>query len=249
MMPGNPVVGSTVLRRPAIQSPNFVQSPLAGWAINADGTAYFANVTAQGTIAATSFTGTTFVINSAGLFIYSAAPAAGNLAESSAPAAGTDGFGNHYVVGHASYNNADGVAASLDIGLVQFYAGSLSAGWTASGSVGGDPAGDILLTPASGRGVLTSLNTLDNGSGAASVVSLTVNGSADTATAGLTDGTINGSCTNAGLTNGQITGTSGAASAGTAHTHGGGSYAVTNGQHAHGSGTYAVTNGTHQHAF
>ena len=40
MMPGNPVVGGTVLRRAAIQSPNFVAAS-AGWAINADGTAEF----------------------------------------------------------------------------------------------------------------------------------------------------------------------------------------------------------------
>lgn len=76
----------------------------------------------------------------------------------------------------------------------------------------------------------------------------TINGSANTGTAGLTDGTINGSSSTAGLANGQITGTSGGASAGTAHTHGAGNYAVTSGQHSHSSGSYAVTNGTHNHA-
>ena len=44
MQPGNPVVGGTVLRRAAIQSPDFVAGS-AGWAINADGTAQFNSVT------------------------------------------------------------------------------------------------------------------------------------------------------------------------------------------------------------
>ena len=43
MMPGNPVVGGTVLRRAAIQSPNFV-SGSAGWTVNADGTAQFSDL-------------------------------------------------------------------------------------------------------------------------------------------------------------------------------------------------------------
>jgi hypothetical protein len=97
-MPGNPVVGSTVLRRPAIQSPNFVQSPLAGWAINADGTAYFADVTVAG-----AFEGTDFVINSSGAFFYSGTPASGNLLISVAPTGGTDGFGNTYLDGVTIY--------------------------------------------------------------------------------------------------------------------------------------------------
>lgn len=51
----------------------------------------------------------------------------------------------------------------------------------------------------------------------------------------LTVTTINGSANTgtAGLPNGQITNTSGPASAGTAHTHTAGTYAVTNGQHNH----------------
>lgn len=67
MMPGNPVVGSTVLRRPAIQSPNF-ETGVSGWAINADGTAEFDNVTVRG-----EFAGTDFVLDSSGLFLYAPA--------------------------------------------------------------------------------------------------------------------------------------------------------------------------------
>jgi hypothetical protein len=99
VIPGNPVVGSTVLRRPAIQSPNFVQSPLAGWAINADGTAYFADVTVAG-----AFEGTDFVINASGAFFYSGTPASGNLLISVAPVSGTDAYGNSYADGITIYH-------------------------------------------------------------------------------------------------------------------------------------------------
>jgi len=47
MTPENPLVGSTVLRRPAIQSPNYVAGT-TGWAVFADGTAEFNNVTLRG---------------------------------------------------------------------------------------------------------------------------------------------------------------------------------------------------------
>jgi hypothetical protein len=206
--------GAAALIRAAIKSPNYVLGA-AGWTINKDGSAEFNNLAIRGT-----FNGTDYVMNSSGLFIYTPTEAAGNLAESSAPAAGTDGFGNHYVPGHATYDNLDGVAASMDAGLVQFYTGSLAAGWAAAGSVQGDPSGDLLLTPKAGRGVLTANSTLDDGAGNMSVAgTLTVNGSNQTSTDG--------------LPNGGITGTSGGASAGTAHTHGPGSFSVVNGQHHH----------------
>lgn len=51
MQPGNPVVGGTVLRRPAIQSPNYVAGS-SGWAIFVDGTAEFNNITMRGELAA-----------------------------------------------------------------------------------------------------------------------------------------------------------------------------------------------------
>jgi hypothetical protein len=218
-MPNNPIVGSTVLRRPAIQSPNFVTGT-SGWTINSDGSAEFNNLTIRGT-----FQGTDYILNSSGLFIYTPTEAAGNLAESSAPAAGVDSFGNNYVPGHATYDNVNGLAASLDAGLVQFYTGSLAGGWTAAGSVATDPSGDLLLTPKAGRGVLTSNSTLDNGAGAASFAGAL-------SAASLSSGGASSTSTN-GLPNGGITGTSGAQSAGTAHTHGGGSYSVISGQHHH----------------
>lgn len=219
MMPGNPVIGSTILRRPAIQSPNYAAGS-AGWTVNADGSAEFNNLTIRGT-----FNGTDFVINTSGAFFYSGTPAAGNLIASIAITAGTDSFGNHYADGQASYDLVDGLATSVTGGLVQFYTGSLAAGWTASGSVQGDAGGDLLLIPKAGRGVLTSNSTLDNGTGNASI------GGALTA-ASLSSGGASSTSTN-GLPNGGIAGTSGGASAGTAHTHGPGSFSVSNGQHHH----------------
>lgn len=90
---GNPVVGGTVLRRAAIESPNFVTG-VSGWEINQDGSAEFNNLTIRGT-----FDGTDFVINSSGAFFYSGTPALGNLIISIASSSGTDSFGNTFPEG------------------------------------------------------------------------------------------------------------------------------------------------------
>jgi len=47
LQPNDPIVGSSPLRRPAIQSPNFVHL-ISGWSINQDGTAEFNGVTING---------------------------------------------------------------------------------------------------------------------------------------------------------------------------------------------------------
>lgn len=161
------------------------------------------------------------VINTAGIFTYSASPAAGNLILSSAPAAGTDPYGNQYLEGATTYGA--GTATQLDNGQLSLYTGSLAAGWIQQATI--LISGAVIELITSG-GVITSNNTLDNGSGGATfngnvtiTGTLSVNGSTSTGTHGLTDGTING--------------TSGGASAGTAHTHGPGSFAVANGQHNH----------------
>jgi hypothetical protein len=89
----NPIVGGTALRIPAIQSPNY--SPgAAGWIIKIDGSAEFNNLVVRG-----EFSGTNFIINSAGIFLYSSTPAAGNLIGSWANAAGTDAYTNAYPAG------------------------------------------------------------------------------------------------------------------------------------------------------
>lgn len=81
----------------SVQSPNFVHGS-AGWQVKKDGSAEFNNLTIRGT-----FNGNNFILNGSGLFIYSGTPAAGNLIESLAPAAGTDAFGNAYVQGLGVY--------------------------------------------------------------------------------------------------------------------------------------------------
>lgn len=111
----NPVVGGTSLRIPAIQSPNY--SPgVSGWIVRITGDAEFNNLTIRG-----QFNGTDFIMNAAGLFIYSGTPAAGNLSASIAPVGGTDSFGNSYVAGVATYQGDNLVAlaaGSLLLGLV-----------------------------------------------------------------------------------------------------------------------------------
>jgi hypothetical protein len=79
-----------------IESSNFSLSGQTGWAILKNGDAYFFNIVASGTITATSFIGTDFVINSSGEFFYNGTPALGNLFASIAPQAGTDAHGNVY---------------------------------------------------------------------------------------------------------------------------------------------------------
>jgi hypothetical protein len=98
VQPGNPIVGGTVLRIPAIQSPNYVAG-VSGWIINKDGTVEFNNGVFRGTVTAGSFVGTDFIINSAGVFLYSGTPATGNLIISIASASGTDAFGNFFPAG------------------------------------------------------------------------------------------------------------------------------------------------------
>lgn len=91
----NPIVGGTALRIPAIQSPNY--SPgVSGWIIKIDGSAEFNNLVVRG-----EFSGTNFIINASGIFLYSSTPAAGNLIGSWAPASGTDAFTNAYPAGLA----------------------------------------------------------------------------------------------------------------------------------------------------
>jgi len=75
---------------PSIFSPNFITG-VSGWSIQKNGNAEFNNLTIRGT-----FFGLDFIINSAGIFIYSGTPALGNLVGSWAPVAGSDSFTNAY---------------------------------------------------------------------------------------------------------------------------------------------------------
>ena len=86
----NPVVGALKLIRRAIQSPNYAAGS-TGWTINDDGTAEFNDLTIRGKIIVQS--------TDEGVFVYSGAPAAGNLIVALASADGTDAYGNAYTRG------------------------------------------------------------------------------------------------------------------------------------------------------
>jgi hypothetical protein len=96
----NPLVGGGgALVYPSIHSPSFVHN-VSGWTINKDGSAEFNNLTVRGT-----FFGLDFIINSNGIFIYSGAPATGNLVGSWCPVAvANDGFGNAALKDFTVYN-------------------------------------------------------------------------------------------------------------------------------------------------
>ncbi len=90
----NPIIGGGgALVYPSIHSPDYVEGQ-SGWTVNKDGSAEFNDLEIRGT-----FHGVDYVINSHGLFFYSAAPAAGNLVGSWANAAGQDKYGNGYAEG------------------------------------------------------------------------------------------------------------------------------------------------------
>lgn len=115
------------------------------------------------TISGSTFTGTDFVINSSGEFFYSGTPAAGNLVSSVAPAAGTDGFGNNFLAGTATYANGSGIATALAAGFVAFYSGSLAGGWSALSSVSGDGAGNLQVNAAGELQLIGSSGVTING--------------------------------------------------------------------------------------
>jgi hypothetical protein len=113
---GNPAFGSTSLRLPAMNSPNFnlanpTASPSPSWAVLASGLAYFFGVVLSGG----TVTGPDYIINPAGIFWYSGTPALGNLIGYWAltSAAGTDQFGNAYNPGLYVGNPATGPQVAL----------------------------------------------------------------------------------------------------------------------------------------
>jgi len=101
------------IARPQYQSQNYVPG-VSGWAIFKNGNVEFNSGTFRGTVTAGQFTGADFIINSAGAFFYSGAPAAGNLIASIASVSGIDGFGNAYLSGFTNYNNATGNKVQIE---------------------------------------------------------------------------------------------------------------------------------------
>lgn len=101
VQPGNPIVGGTVLRIPAIQSPNFVTGT-SGWSINQDGTAEFNGLIVHGTVILGIGSNNVIIMDFTrrAIFVYDAG---GNLVISLAPTGGTDSLGNTYQSGVVSY--------------------------------------------------------------------------------------------------------------------------------------------------
>lgn len=151
----DPIVGGTVLRIPAIQSPNY-EAGVSGWAIFISGDAEFNNVTIRG-----EFEGTDFIIDSDGIFFYSGTPAAGNLAISIASTAGTDGFGNVYPEGLQFSMAGRSIVMGLTGGQPLLYFVS-----TAPNITNGAALQDIILGAGTGQydflQILSAENTTNN---------------------------------------------------------------------------------------
>lgn len=128
----NPIIGGGgALVYPAIHSPNFKISPLTGWSIDKDGNAYFADITAGGTISGATISGATiegstitgttidgsqfigFNVDGAVLIYDGSVPAKGNLIFSVSEAAYVDPLGNNVLQGQAAYDTSGNVAVSI----------------------------------------------------------------------------------------------------------------------------------------
>lgn len=139
LQPTNPVIGGTVLRAPAIQSPNF-STGVSGWIIRVNGTAEFNSVTIRA--------GSVVSVLS---LIYNPSPGAGNLIQSVSAGGGTDAYGNVYLPGDVSYITTGGTSYALsnDGKTIAFWTAASQAGpWTMQNSIRG--ADLISVTAAAG---------------------------------------------------------------------------------------------------
>jgi hypothetical protein len=211
--PGKPVFGAGVLRYPQVMSPNFnlanpAASPANSWALLQNGLAYiFGLILSGGTI-----TGPDYIINTSGIFIYSGAPAHGNLIGSWAGAAGTDGFGNAYpqgfnvTQGAISGTTFSGTDFIINSAGAFFYSGTPAAGnlFNAIASAAGtDAFGNAYLagdwsypvpgvTPAEFAGAWQGQFRFGNGATAANMGTLAA---VDTGTASLVSPVLSGTDT------------------------------------------------------
>lgn len=188
MIPENPVVGGTVLRRAAIQSPNFVTGA-TGWSVNQDGSAEFNNLVIRNGQ----------IISGVALFYSSTPPALGNLIASVAALGGTDTAGNNYLPGVTNYFNGPTPTA------VQFVAGQLQFS-TAATFAGPWTTGVAISVSIGAGGIASILNIFPQGLVANAITNilgaLNVNGGLLTA--------LNGAQVNNGLTADTLTWTAGA---------------------------------------
>lgn len=107
MKAGNPIVGGVgTIIRTALQSFGFL-SGAQGWIVRRDGTAEFNSLTLRGKLIIQSST--------QGVFVYSGAPAAGNLIVSLANANGTDPYGNNYPQGFSTWQAGSSENAYVQI--------------------------------------------------------------------------------------------------------------------------------------
>lgn len=185
MIPENPVVGGTVLRRAAIQSPNFATG-VAGWSVNQDGSAEFNNLVIRNGQ----------IISGSALFYSSSPPAAGTLIASVAAASGTDSKGNAYLQGAATYfaGPPTALAMAMQGDTLQMWTAATQAGpYTPRGSMFGDASGNLNLSSGPGAQVLITSGAGTAVSGALSagtaVISGTLSAGATTVSGGLTTDT------------------------------------------------------------
>lgn len=155
----DPVVGSTILRRPAIQSPGYVKGS-TGWAINSDGTAEFNSLTLRGTL--------TIQSSGQGLFVYSGTPALGNLILSIAAVGGTDAYGNQYPQGLGGFSNSGTFTSigTINTKYVEIQSDTTSQNIDFSPDLNTWNAGSIITQSANGHLTLTAPQLkLDGGAG------------------------------------------------------------------------------------
>lgn len=105
----NPIVGGTILIRPAIQSPDY-DAGVAGWSINKDGSAEFNDVTIRGSVGI-----------GGEAFYYSPTPGLGNLVASVSASNGVDPFGNPYLGGVVAYEPSTSAHVRMSANLVARY--------------------------------------------------------------------------------------------------------------------------------
>lgn len=137
LKPENPLVGGTVLRRAAIQSPNFVTG-VSGWTVKQDGSSEFNNVTVRGTVTASRFIGNG---NGQEIVIYRGTPAAGNVLCSMISSQVSDIYGNALLADLAVYGNGGSPFQACRIteqGVSYYTAASQAGPWNVTASANWD---------------------------------------------------------------------------------------------------------------
>jgi hypothetical protein len=172
----NPLVGGGgALVYPQIKSPNFnianpAASPSPSWAILKSGLAYFFGLALSGG----TISGPDYVINTAGIFIYSGTPATGNLIGSWTGTSGTDAFGNLYPAG---FNITTGAISGSTFSGADFIINAAGI-FIYSGPPSGPTGGSLTETPvtpevsSAAGGVASSTHAFSPAAGSMAVVTV-----------------------------------------------------------------------------